>query len=325
MDDGGLHWDTITDPIKDFFTATFEYLPRIVAALALLVVGWIVAKVVRGAIRKAVRAAKVDERLGKGTSAKEGEQFPVAQRAGTVGYWLVWLFFLLAILETLGVRGMLAPVQTMFEEILTALPDIAAAAVVLFIAFLLGRLLAGWITNFLTSIRFNEVPVKLGLAKQAAEGQWTPARIVGYFAWALIMLFAIMMAADLLNFATVNDLVSDFTAFFARVILAVVILAIGIFLANLVARMIRGTGQPSALATAVQVFVIVLVTAIALRTMGFANDIVVLGFGLMLGAIAVAVALAFGLGGREVARDQLARWAESLSSRKSQGTDRPDE
>ena len=64
----------------------------------------------------------------------------------------------------------------------------------------------------------------------------------------------------------------------------------------------------------VRVFIIVLSVAIGLRAMGFANDIILLVFGLMLGAIALAAAIAFGLGGRKVAGELLERWTKSSSS-----------
>ncbi len=315
-----MNWDIFVEPFKELITMVAVYLPRIVAVLVLLLVAWILAKVLRSAVRKALRATKVDKRLGKGGDVKDKKQFPVAQGAGTAVYWLVWLFFGLAILQSLGVEGILDSVVILFEKIFSAVPSIIGAVIVLVIFYFLGRLLARWITKFLTSIRFNEVPVKLGLAKQPIEGQWTPASIVGYIVLALIMLFAVIMAADLLEFTVVSGLVSQLTEFLGLVILAVIILGIGIFLANLAANVLRSRSQ--ALASAARISIMVLVIAMALRTMGFANEIIILGFSLTLGAIALAVAIAFGLGGREPARDLLSRWTKSLKSEK---TDKSDE
>lgn len=308
-------WNILIDPFRDLMTSIFNYLPKLVGALVLLLIAWILARVFRAIVRRAIRLTKIDERLGRGGGeAKDESQFPVAQGAGTVVYWLVWIFFGLAILEALGVEGMLDPVQLLFERIFEALPNIIAAGLVLFIFYLIARLLASWVTRLLARIRFNEVPVRLGLSQNPIEGQWSPANIAGYIVMVLILLFGVLMAADLLAFDVVNQLVSQFTEFFALVIWAVVILGIGLFIANMVAKIISGAGRSPALASAVRVFIILLAVAIALRTMGFANDIILLGFGLMLAAIAVAIALAFGMGGREVARDQLDRWAKALRS-----------
>jgi hypothetical protein len=311
-----MDWSIIIDPLKQLLTVILMYLPNIIGALFLLIIAWILATVLRIIVRKTLRATKIDEKVRKGELEKEEKQYPVAQGAGTAVYWLIWLFFLLAILETLGVKGMLNSIVLMFEKILAAVPNIIAAGIVLAIFYIVGRLVAGLITRFLTSVRFNEIVVKLGLAKKPTEGKWSPSSVVGNLVLVLLMLFALMMAADLLNFSMVNELVSQFTQFFTQVILAIIILGIGIFLADLVAKSIKGSGQPQSLATIVKALIMVLVIALALRTMGFANDIILLAFGLMLGAIAVAVALAFGLGGREVARDQLNQWIKSLKSEK---------
>ena len=79
--------------------------------------------------------------------------------------------------------------------------------------------------------------------------------------------------------------------------------------------MIRGTGgtqNTEILATAARIAIIVFAAALALRQMGIAESIVNLAFGLLLGAVAVAAAIAFGIGGREVARDLLERWRGDL-------------
>ncbi len=71
------------------------------------------------------------------------------------------------------------------------------------------------------------------------------------------------------------------------------------------------------LAIAARIYIIVLVGAMGLRQMGLANEIINLAFALLLGAIAVAVAIAFGLGGRDIAALELGRWIEKIRSKRS--------
>lgn len=312
-DDGKLHWDTITEPFEHAIDNLFDYLPQIIGALILVLIAWILAKVVRRVVRKAIETSKVEEKIGKGGN--------IAQSGGQAAWWIVWIFFFLAILETLGVEGMMEPIRLTFEKIFERIPDVIAAIIILVFSWVIGRLIVGWIRKFLITANFNEVPVKIGLTAKSPEGNLAPANIVAVLILALIMLFAIMMAADILEFPTANNLVADFTTFFANVILGVVILAIGVFFAKFVAGLMRAAKQPPALATLVQVFIIVLVSAIALFTMGFANEIILLGFGLMMGAIAVAVAVAFGLGGRDVAHDLLERSVKALRSENNKESD----
>jgi len=98
------------------------------------------------------------------------------------------------------------------------------------------------------------------------------------------------------------------------VLLGGVILVIGFWLANLTAEAIhRVSGEhTTALARLARAAILLLVIAMGLRAMGIADDIVNLAFGLTLGAVAVAFALSFGLGGREAAGRQMEHWLSRL-------------
>ena len=98
-----------------------------------------------------------------------------------------------------------------------------------------------------------------------------------------------------------------------QILLGLIIFGVGLYLANLAAAAIKASGMAQAgmLALVARVAVIVLTGAMALGQMGLANEIINLAFGLMLGSIAVAAALAFGLGGRELAATRLKQWLET--------------
>ena len=147
-------------------------------------------------------------------------------------------------------------------------------------------------------------------------GQRTPADIVGYLIMVAIMLFAATEAANLLGFTALSDIVGEFTVFAGQILLGLVIFGIGLFLANLAASTIETSTakQSNMLALVARISILVLAGAMALRQMGLANEIIELGFGLLLGAVAVAAALAFGLGGRDIAAKKLSTWSESIET-----------
>ncbi len=299
------------EPLQGFFSSIMEYLPYVIGALVLLLVAWILAKILRSLARKLVKATGIDKRFGKDKALSDKSQYPIAEGTGTVVFWLVWIFFILAILQVLGLHGALDSVVLLFERIFAALPSILAAVIVLVIFYLVARFVANLITKLLTKIRFDEVPVKLGLTQKPMTGGGSPSHLVGYLAMVFILLFAIMMAAELLGFTQVNNLVASFTEFLALVLLGLIIIGIGIFVANMVVNILKAGGRSTSAISLVRIFIIVLSIAIGLRAMGFANDIILLVFGLLLGAIAVAAAIAFGLGGRKTAEKLLERWTSS--------------
>jgi Conserved TM helix len=395
----------VTEPLNRLLNQLFEFAPQLLGALALVLVAWLVAGLLRAIIRRGLSAANVDERVAR----QAGTRQPVSLTetiADTV-YWLVFLLFLPAILNTLALQGLLAPVQGMIDEVLrflpniftaalilavgwfvarvvkgivtnflsalgtdtlsrdvgltsalgaqslssvvglvvyililvpvviaaldalslqavtgptsnmlntmlAALPSILAATLILVIAYITGRVVAALVGSLLAGVGFDSILPRLGLARQVSPGQRTPSETVGYLTFIAIMLVAAMEAARQLGFTVLGDLISRFMIFAGDVVLGLIILAIGLYLARVASAAVGSSGvaQAGTLAVATQVSIVVLAGAMALRQMGLANDIINLAFGLILGGIVLAAALAIGLGSREVAGrevDQLIR------------------
>ena len=126
---------------------------------------------------------------------------------------------------------------------------------------------------------------------------------------------ATVEAGNQLGFHRFSDMIGTFVEFAGDVLLGSVILIIGFMLANVAYEAITrasGEGRATALARIARLAILGIVVAMGLRAMGIADDIVNLAFGLTLGAVAVAVALAFGLGGREAAGRLASRWVDRL-------------
>ena len=135
----------------------------------------------------------------------------------------------------------------------------------------------------------------------------------------VVMLFAAIEAAGLIGFAELATLITGLTIFIWQVVLGLVIFAIGLWLADVAGKAIETGASVHAklLALVARVAIWVLAGAMALNQMGLGSDIVNLAFGLTLAGIAVAVALAFGLGGRQVAARELENWRQSIESEES--------
>jgi len=201
-------------------------------------------------------------------------------------------------------------VTGLVDTMLAALPGLFGATLILVAATFIGRIVANLAANLLAGIGFDSLPARLGLAKSSETMRRSPSSVAARVIQLGIMLFAAMEAAQVAGLVTVSTMLDRFLVFAGQVLLGVAILALGLALANLAAGAVRGTGRPNAgtLANVARGAILALTGAMALREMGLAGEIVNLAFGLTLGAVAVAAALAFGLGGREAASDQLGRW-----------------
>jgi hypothetical protein len=313
---GALEIQGLLDPVQGMVDDILGFLPDLFAAALILVVGWFVARIVQRIVTNLLSALGID-RFGEeaGIAAALGKQ----QLSGLIGliiYILILIPVLIAALDALNMQAITQPASDMLTTIFGALPALFGAFLVLAIAYVVGRVAAGLIANLLAGFGFNTILERLGLGKTPAEGERTPSEIVGYLVLVAIMLFAGIEALNLLNFELLAEGLAQFTAFAGQVILGLIIFAVGLYFANLAASTIRATGAAQArlLAIGARVAILVLAGAMALRQMGLANEIVNLAFALVLGAIAVAVALAFGLGGRDVAARQLEEWVDAIQS-----------
>ena len=139
----------------------------------------------------------------------------------------------------------------------------------------------------------------------------SPSRIVANVAMIAIILAASIEAAKQLGGGTIAIFLAQVTELGGKVIFGTLIIVVGIFLSNIIAKLVgSGTGEGGYAQTIVRYAIIALFTAIGLTFMGLADQIVMLAFGLILGSAAVACAIAFGLGGRDAAARVLEHWSE---------------
>lgn len=135
------------------------------------------------------------------------------------------------------------------------------------------------------------------------------------------MLFATVTAVNILGIVALTALITGITVILGQILAGLVVFAIGLFLANLAYSIITSSGgnrQAQILGQIARIAIIVLVSAMALQLIGIAQDIVNLAFGLLLGAIAVAIALAFGLGSRDIAGQQVRELLNSFQQKRNQ-------
>ncbi|HEX2253265.1 MAG TPA: mechanosensitive ion channel [Thermoanaerobaculia bacterium] len=343
-------------PLSRLTNSIFGYLPHLLSAVLLLVVAWISARLARFLVRRSAEAAGIDERIAHRAAGRQ-PAYRLSRALAETAYWLVLLLFIPAILDALDLGSLTQSVNAMVESVLLAVPRLFAAAAVVLLAVLIGRVVAGFVANLLAAFGFDRLLERLGLVRglsadptapgaslaaspsvreraeteAAAEAEAeaeepmpdlisrrrTPSEAVGFVTQVAIVLFATVEALFLLQFDAVAMMVQEFLFFAGDLLLALLVLMLGLYLARLAADAIRGSHleQSDFLARVAQGAIVVLSAAMALRQAGVAEDIVLLSFGLLLGALAVAAAIAFGIGGRDLAARSLERWTEHAAQR----------
>ena len=155
------------------------------------------------------------------------------------------------------------------------------------------------------------MPSRLGIEGVPADGQKTPSEIAGYIILVGIMLFASVEASRMIGFENLAMAIEELIALGANVILALVILGVGVYLANIAHSAILSTaGETSAkMAMIARFAILVFVAAMALQQVDLGQAIIETAFQALVYAIAIAAAIAFGWGGRHVAEEAVGRWA----------------
>lgn len=321
-----LEMTAIVTPLNEMVSGFLEYLPSVVGAAILFFVGFVLATILRRIVQAAVEAAELDRRLIDAGLTHTPSGPGLARLLGLLVFTLVIIPAAIAALDALNIRAISDPATAMLNDILLTIPRVIGAGLIIFIAYVIGRwvmtltedgLKALGFDNIISSIA-NAEPIRVGREKMDPTpgvdtvdfSKFPPSRMIGLAVLIGIVLFASVEATRLLEFGAMAAMLTQVLELASRVLFGVVIIALGILLANILAAAAVKEGKPSTeiISAFVRWGVIALATAVGLSFMNVADRIIELAFGLILGAVAVAVAIAFGVGGRDAAKRLLDRW-----------------
>jgi small-conductance mechanosensitive channel len=299
---------TLSEPFQGIISDILGILPKLLAAAIIFVVGLFVARLVRKVVSKLLASIGTDnagERIGL------SKEYSLSNLIGRILYIFILMVTIITALDQLSIAAISEPTTQMLTTIVDAIPGILSAALVLMVAYAVAKLVSKLVEELLAGIGFNSLPEKLGLTWSM---ETSPAIFAGYLVLLATMLLSATTAAELLGSEFLVDALGVFIAFFWQAVLAALIFAIGLYFANLAKNTIIKTGanQAKLVARVAQVGIIVFATSMSLRTLGLANDIINLAFGITLGGLVLATALAFGMGGREVAGRELDRFVSKI-------------
>src|SRR5919112_643052 len=188
--------------------------------------------------------------------------------------------------------------------ILGALPALIGAIIILVIGFIIAKVLQGVVTRVLKSMGFEGWMESGGIKQffERSQTQQTPLSILGKLIFWLVFFIAITMAVDTLGISAISDVLAQFIAYIPQIIAAILILVLATLLANFVAGIVRGATGSNVTGSVAQYGIIVFAAFAALTQLGIAEELIAPTFLILLGAVALAAAIAFGLGGQGVAR-----------------------
>jgi hypothetical protein len=213
------------------------------------------------------------------------------------------------------------PVTQMLTRIMAYLPVLLGALVILIVGWVVAKAIKRLVDWLLKLIRFDVLADKAGISEILRKGNLdiSAREVLSGIVYWLIIIMVLVMTVDALGLPKASDVLSSLFDYVPKVIAALLVLVVAMFLASFVSGIVRTAAgnanlpKPELLAGIGRWAIIIFAITISLEQLGIAPLLVTATFNIILGGIVLALALAFGLGGKDAA----AKYLEELKKKRS--------
>jgi len=281
----------VTEPFIDLLNKVASYIPNILGAVAILIVGVFFASVAKEFVDSLLETLQIEE-LGK--------KYGIEDLGGAIGnlvYLFIILFVAIAALNALQIEAITAPAVSMLTMVLKAVPKLIAALVVFGFIFFIGRVVAEVVSNLVKELNIDEIAKEVGISSEKLKFE----ELVRYLILTFAVLLGLSQAFHYLEANALYQLTYSFTVIAFKLIVGALILFAGAYFGNLFEK----RTENRSIGRVIKYAFIMAALFIALPYIGVSPAVIeIIVFSISLG-IGLAFALAFGLGGREVAAELL--------------------
>lgn len=201
------------------------------------------------------------------------------------------------------------PVKAMLTKILGYIPTIFAAILILVVGWFIAKLIETVVAKVLKLIKLDVASEKAGISNMLAQGdiKATLSEIIGAIIYWVIILVVIATAMNAMNLAIAADILTRLVAYTPNIIGAIFIIVLGSFLATFLAAIVRtitgnaGIENSKTLSEITKMVIVVFAIIMAIEQLGIGVAIINLTVSIVLASIGLAIAIAFGLGCKDLA------------------------
>jgi len=226
---------------------------------------------------------------------------------------------MLAVLEWKNL--IVEPVSQMLTRIMAYLPVLLGALVILIVGWFVAKAIKRIVDWLLKLIRFDALADKAGISEILRKGnlEISPGEVISSLVYWLIVIMVLVMTVDALGLPKASDVLASLFAYVPKVIAALLVLVVAMFLASFVSGIVRTAAgnaslpKPEIFAGVSRWAIIIFAVTISLEQLGIASLLVTATFNIILGGVCLALAIAFGLGGKDI----VAKYLEEIKKRRS--------
>ena len=286
-----------TRPLQAMLDDVIAFVPNLIFAGLIVFIGFKVAGILRDLVVTTLQTVNFDKWVNKGGVDSVTGNNALSKTIGAIAYVMVIVPVAIFAVNTLELEGVSGPISTILGQILSAFWLFVLAAVLLGIGFVIARFVAQMLEEILPGLGVDQAIDSTHLLPEGAKA----SKGIATIAQIAIVLSIAIVATRLLGIPDISAMLDQILELGGRVIFGAVVILAGFLIANLLAKLISASGETTFAANVVRWATILLSTFMGLEFMGVGETIVQYAFGALAVGLALAGAIAFGLGGRETA------------------------
>lgn len=309
---GALGLTGVSDPITGFASTFIDYLPNIIAAVIIVYVGIFVAKLLGQIISVLLKKTKLDNLVKKANG--EAATVLLSDVIVKILMGVIILITFVQAFTVLGIEAISAPAMSIVNAIFGAIPSIILAIVIIACGLLIANIACGLLGNVLVGVSFDTLVKKL-----IPQIKFSATKVVVNVVRTLIILFVVAQGIEVLNLGILTGIATAVIGYLPMLIKALLIAFVAYVGASMLESfLVKTTPKAAVIARFAKIAIYTLAGFMILSQLGIASTIVNTAFVIVMGGIAVAAALAFGLGGQDFAKKTLNRVDEKLDKCKAE-------
>ncbi len=319
-----LGMQSVASPITNVVSVIVAFLPNLLAAGIILFIGIYVAKIIRQLLQALLNRIGLNKLQSKlGVEAIENENSFASVVSGIV-YVFILVPVIILVLQVLGLDAVSVPATTILTQIFGYLPSIFVAILLFVVGYYIAKLLAPLVESVLSSLGADKINEKIFPESKERKIGFSISHVVGQIVRYLILIIFLIQAVNLLQLELLTNIGIVILGYLPLAVSAIIILGGGLILANWLEKtIIKHSPKRKTVAMLSKFVIIILASFMTLSQLGFAQSIVNYAFIIVLSSLAIAFAVAFGIGGRAFASNRLSKLEQKLDEEAKPSSEDP--
>lgn len=310
-----LNLSGVADPVIIMLNKFWGFIPNLLVSVMIIIIGSYLCKFIKKLSRNLFEGIDVDRWYRKLIGQQETAEFVTETRLAdvlsSIIYVLIYIPIITVALQILGVSTISDPIVSVLNQIVSVIPNVLAAVVLVIIGNFIAKLVSDLIESMLKTSGIDKYSQYLNFK---GETSILISNVSAQIIQAVLLIFFLVEAISVLQLDVLNSIGNSIIAYLPAVVSSVIILAVGIIGGNVLATFLAKVSGSKLFGEFIRYGVIIFAVFMTLDQLKFAQTIVNTSFTMLLGAFAVAFALAFGLGGRDFAAKQLEKADRALNN-----------